>query len=429
MRLELASAGEPGRVSAGSAPGPGTIVGAHRFQRTAVVVWLIILTATCGRALVSPRAHSVYSIFADAGRNWVAGADLYTSADQQYRYSPLATLLFVPFSAMPEALGGGLWRLVNAAVLLGGLSWWMRDVLPASLTHTQRALLWLLIAPLAVGNLHNGQSNPLVLGLLLGGTAAVSRQRWTLAASGVALACLFKVYPLAVGLLLVVLYPRRFGVRFLAALALGLALPFLWQHQAYVVEQYAGWWRHLLHDDRQALPRVDQYRDVRLLLEVCGMSLTHGFFVALQMLVAGVIGVVCVQRAKLLGSGPTARRRVLASLLSLACVWMTVFGSATESATYLLLAPAAAWALLEACVGRSFWSMAAACAGYGLFLAAQMATWFPLGRVVHASGVQALAGLLSLVALLSIEVVQSAPRKRGKTQALAYAACAEEVRT
>src|SRR5262249_8060013 len=151
------------------------------------------------------------------------------AAREPYRYSPLVTVLFVPFSLLPDALGGVLWRLLNAAVYLGGMAWWARVGLPGRLTRHQRAVLFLLTVPLAGGRLNNGQSHALVIGLLFCAVAGVNTGRWSLAALCAALAALLKVYPVAVALLLAVAAPRRFGGRFGAALALGLALPFLFQ--------------------------------------------------------------------------------------------------------------------------------------------------------------------------------------------------------
>src|SRR5262249_52813425 len=91
----------------------------------------------------------------------------------------------------------------------------------------------------------------------------------SLAAVCLALACLFKIYPIAIGLLLVVIYPGRFGWRLLLALVLGLGVPFLLQHPEYVATQYAGWLHHLQNDDRSGFPREYWYRDLRLLCDVC----------------------------------------------------------------------------------------------------------------------------------------------------------------
>ena len=53
-------------------------------------------------------------------------------------------------------------------------------------------------------------------------------------------------------------------------------------------------------------------------------------------------------------------------------------GAATESATYLLLAPSLAWAVLnDALTPGSWWKKGALGASYGLFVLTQMASWFP----------------------------------------------------
>ena len=93
----------------------------------------------------------------------------------------------VPFGLLPDGPGGLLWRLTSSAVFCGGLAWWGRIVLPPG----QRALLFLLTAPLTFGNIHNGQANVLIMGLLLLAVAAVARERFTVAALCLAIACLF----------------------------------------------------------------------------------------------------------------------------------------------------------------------------------------------------------------------------------------------
>src|SRR5207237_9491226 len=134
--------------------------------------------------------------------------------DAPYRYSPLVAVCFAPFSLLPDATGAVLWRLLNVGVFIVALAWWSESVLPGPLTRRQRVVLFLLVLPLAVGNLNNGQSNLLVLGLILMAVAALANAggpvtdswRFALAAVCLALASLFKIYPIAIGLLLVVIY-------------------------------------------------------------------------------------------------------------------------------------------------------------------------------------------------------------------------------
>src|SRR5262249_60051181 len=115
-----------------------------------------------------------------------------------------------PVGLLPVAPGGCLWRLANAAAFLGGFAWWCAAVLPGwrSLSAGRRAALWLLLVPVSVGSLNNGQSNPLVAGLLLAAVAGVADRRWNVAAACVAGASLVKGDAPAGGLLLAAGSPR-----------------------------------------------------------------------------------------------------------------------------------------------------------------------------------------------------------------------------
>ena len=375
------------------------------WEKWAAVLWALAVAIVSARAAVSPR-HSVYPIFTTAARHWLAGADLYPAHGEMFRYSPLVAASFVPFGLLPDPLGGALWRGLSAAAYLGALLWWCRAALPAALTRTQRAWLLLLVLPLSVGNLNNGQSNTLVLALLLAAVAAVASRgevragRWrdNLAAACVALACFFKVYPVAVGLLLVLVYPRRFGWRLLLALVAGLALPFVLQRPDYVADQYLGWLHHLQTNDRHSLPRELWYRDVQLLCWACGLPLDTTTYRQVQALAAAACAGLClVGRVR-----RWPERRLLTVLTVLGCCWMTAFGSATESATYILMAPAAAWLVLEARLRhRSGLLRAAPVAGYGLLVLVQVADWFPTGKALQMLGTQPFATLLLLGGLLA----------------------------
>jgi hypothetical protein len=374
----------------------------NRWQQLAIAVWIVILLAITARCLFAPRANSVYPIFAGAARNWLAGVDLYRSGGDPYRYSPLVAALLVPFSFLPDQVGGIFWRLLNAVGYLGALAWWTRAVLPKPVTTSQQALLFLLVVPLSVGSLNNGQSNPLILALLLAACALVTTERWSLAAGCVALACLFKVYPIAIGLLLATIYPVRFAGRLCLALILGLVLPFLLQSPDYVWTQYRAWIHHLQHDDRQMLPLELWYRDFRLLCEVWGQPLSPQAYLTVQLIGAGMIAVICVAGRRV----GWPQRRLLITSFALGCCWMTLFGSATESATYMLLAPTLAWAVVESWLDRQAWFVRAGLlASFGLFTVSQAAVWFPgAGKQIHALGVHPLAALLLWACLLINEL-------------------------
>jgi hypothetical protein len=386
-----------------------------------VTAWALVLAVVCVRALGWPHSHSLYPVFVTAAENWRAAEPLYTNAPPSaggqdvFRYSPLVAALFTPLSLIAPALGGVLWRLLNAGIFLGGLTWFSRAVLPYPLNRHQRALLFLLVLPLAVGNFNNAQSNPLVLGLVLCTVAAAAEQRWNLAAGCMALACLIKIYPLAVGLLLVSLYPRRLTPPLLAVLALGLALPFLLQNPDYVVSQYTSWVDYLHSDDRSSLPLERCYRDLQFLGRVwTGSPLSPRVYQFIQVLAGAAMALLCLARRK----AGWLQRRLLTLLLGLGCCWMTVFGPATESCTFLLLGPALAWALLEAWQDqRPLWTRAWLVGAYGLLVATYMSCWFPSGARLQSLGLQPLAGLMLLAHLVTSTL------KPGQTRA----ACQGEI--
>jgi hypothetical protein len=373
------------------------------WARGAVVVWTAILLVIGVRILLSPRAHSVLPIYTTAAQRWLAGADLYGPLEglDRYRYSPLVAVLMVPFSLLPASLGGLLWRLVNAGVYLGGLAWWSRVALPLPLTREQRALLLLLATPLSVGCLNNGQTNLLVLGLLLAAGAGVVSDRWNVASACLALACLFKLYPIALGLLLAAVYPRALALRLTVAVVVGLALPFGLQHPGYVAEQYASWVGHFEVYDRQGLPVYLWYRDLRLLCRVWLVPLGSQAYLAIQLLAAAAVaGLGIAGRCR-----GWSRRQLAPLLLGLACCWMTALGPATESCTYVLLAPALAWGVLDTRLSRQPWGVRGGMRlSYGLLVLVQISSWFPLGRQFRTLGPQPLAALLFLGCLVALAV-------------------------
>src|SRR5438445_1905700 len=126
------------------------------LEKTAVLVWSIVLIVVCLRVSISPRAHSVFAIFSTAGGHWRHAQDLYYphffDPDlDHFRYSPLAATLFAPWSILSGRVGNVVWRLFSAGLYLSALAWWARTVVPICLNRSQQALLFLLALPLSIG--------------------------------------------------------------------------------------------------------------------------------------------------------------------------------------------------------------------------------------------------------------------------------------
>jgi Glycosyltransferase family 87 len=392
-----------------SSPAPRTPRnGAKALTHLAVGLWAALIVVVCARSAWQPGSRSLYPTFAAAGAHWRAGSSLYQWPPAEpdvdaYRYSPIVAVSLVPFSLLPPGAGSVLWRLVNAGVLLSGLAAWLSSPLPWSLDTRQRALLYLLVLPLAATSLNNGQTNPLVIGFLLLTIAAAGAEKWNLAAVSVALATALKIYPLTMGLLLAAAYPRRFAGRLVVALLAVAALAFLFQRPDYVAAQYADWLRLVGDDDRKSWPLHMAYRDLWLLFRVTGTPLTPRGYQLIQAVSGIACAAVCV--AGRLCNWP--QTKVLTAVFTLGTCWMILCGPATESSTYVLLAPALAAGMLAARVEAwprpLCWLPDAAAALLLIGLLAGVSRWT---TPIQSLGVQPLAALLLFAAYLAVNVGQ-----------------------
>jgi hypothetical protein len=381
---------------------PRWATAAGPWPAAAALVWAAVVAAVCARSAAQPHKRSLYPTWAAAGGDWVAGADAYGPPRaphlDTYRYAPPVTVLLVPWHYLPERLGNALWRLASAAAFLGAFACWLRRAAPGATTPAERGLLYLLLAPLALGSLNNGQTNLLLAALLLAALAAVAAERFWLAGLAVALAVALKGYPLALGLLLVAAHPRRFAAPLLAGLAAVAALPFLFQHPEYVAQQYAGYFERLGHNEgRRFWPDHMAYRDLWLLCRVWNVPLSASAYQAVQALTAaGCAAMVALARRR-----GWPERRVLEVVLVLGCCWMMACGPATESSTYVLLAPALAWWLVRARREGGLAPALLAQQAAGLLFLCVLVGLSPSGVRFHALALHPLAVLLLAASYLA----------------------------
>jgi hypothetical protein len=391
------------------------------WLRTAVVVWVLITLAVCARSAVMGHKQSVYQIWHGAGRDWLTRHDLYDETSDPirfgYRYSPLVAALFTSCELVPDPVGNVIWRLINAASFLTAVACWLRFAVPLPTTQRQRGLIYLLLAPLAQGSLNNGQVNLLLIALMLGAVTAVVVDRWTLAAGCMALAVMFKIYPAALGLLLVVAYPRRFPLRFLAALAVLAALPFLMQHPDYVLRQYALWWDRVSHGDtyRRSWPLRDGYRDLWLLVRIWQLPISLPLYTRLQVAGGAVCAVLCALTAW--RRWPDRQRTLVA--LALGTGWMVLMGPSPESCTYILAGPALVWWIFHTRLEQCWVAHYLAVQAWGLLAGCLIAGTGPIGIVLYqCAGLQPIAVLLFGGSFLGVLVPALLARSRPGESAL-----------
>jgi uncharacterized membrane protein (Fun14 family) len=308
------------------------------------IVWLLagagLVVDFFGRG--SHRAYA-FNDYMLAGLHWMRGENLYVNW-RGFIYSPLTAALFAPFSCLPPTLAYSLWLIVNAAAFLGGLAAIFNTNLFPNFNRKCIGIVYLLLLPLGLGNLAVGQANPFVIGLLMFAIAAVRVERWNIAALCVAIPTFFKIYPLAVGMLICVIAPRRYVWRLLLALLLLAVVPFLFQNWSYVSDQYHAWIETRMSDNRLQYPEKYVPVDLWFLLHWVGrLPISPWFYSVIQAGTGAAIGLLCIwgiwKNWKI--------ERLLVGLFFLGSVWIPLCGPATESHTYLFMAPALVLALVR----------------------------------------------------------------------------------
>jgi hypothetical protein len=301
---------------------------------------------------------------------------------------------------LPPGWGNLCWTWLNAAIFLLGVCALLGSGIYPGIKPRYHGIVYLLLVPLVLGNLDTGQANPAVIGLVLLAVAAVPAERWGVAAICVAAATYLKIYPLAVGLLLFLLAPRRLGWRLLLALIVLGLLPFLFQHWSYVSQQYHEWISTRSADDRRLYPIKDVPLDLWFLLVRLGGLPIPGFvYSAFQILSGGAIALFCL--AGVWKKWP--KERLLAGILAFVCIWMTLCGPATELQTYVLLAPVIVLTLIDRLLSsRPHWLRIGLVVVYLLMVLAVARTSFlPSQKGLWVLTIQPVAAILFLVCCIA----------------------------
>ena len=307
-------------------------------------MWSIVFIALLIRILVKPLRMTTFDVYRDAGRHWLQAETLY-SGRMGFVYSPAVAAFFAPFALLPRSLGLTLWLGLNLAVFVLGLNHFLRTCPAGAFTPLKKMWVNLLLLPLVVGNLDVAQANPFVIGLLLLSVGSARKENWPAAALSIAVAASFKIYPLSLGLLFILAAPAAFALYLAAALLVCSVLPFAVQAPAYVWHQYLGWEKTRLADNRLEYSARHAPMDMWLILNHIFGRVVPEFWYHLLQVGAGAAIAAYVITGRIKG---WSKERLLVGLFFLACIWMTLFGPATEGFTYILLAPPVILACLEA---------------------------------------------------------------------------------
>lgn len=358
----------------------------RRVPRWGALAWVVLLAAVLGRvAFAKPTSGTVMPIYLTAGARWADGLNVYAPAPPHdvFRNPPGVAAFFAPWALLPEKTAGVLWRAVSALVYLTGLVRWVRTLPLDGVTDRRLGWFAFLSALLIIPSFNNGQVNVVLLGALLHGTVEAGRGYLWRAGAWVAFATFFKLYPLAYGLLLCVVHPR-FALRLVPMLLLFAAAPFALQRPEHVWDLHVGFVEFMEFESRFRLLLARWPWDWTMIPRAwLGADVPTGT----AQVVAAAAGLAFAALVAV------ARRRgadAAFAAFSLGCVWMTLFGPATENATYALLAPVAAARVL---LGRPLGLAAAA-----LLSATILRGLFPTSEVLPLRTAQPFAAAVLLLA-------------------------------
>ncbi|QEL13926.1 glycosyltransferase family 87 protein [Limnoglobus roseus] len=392
-------------------PASNTLSLLRRLPRWAVVVWIVLLVGVIGRvAKASPLSGTVVPIYLTAGERWLHGEDIYAPAPPHdvYRNPPGVAAFFAPLSLLPPKTAAILWRLFGVALYVTGLLKLLRQAPVEAATSRQLGLLAFLAALLIIPSFNNGQVNVAIIGSLLHATADFRRGHLWRAAAWIAFASFFKIYPLALGLLFCVVAPR-FLVRLVPTIVVAALLPFACQQSDYVAAMHnrlveflelEGHFRAILTRapwDWTIIARV--WFDVQISKDTSQLvSAAAGLTFAV------VVGFARWRR-------PEA---AIGTAFSLGCIWMTLFGPATENSTYTLLAPAAALLMLN----RPWYRQPVGLAAATLLALPILRGLFPSSEVMPLRTAQPFAAILLLGLTVSDVLRSRRPVEMQEAQAL-----------
>ena len=154
------------------------------------------------------------------------------------------------------------------------------------------------------------------------------------------------------------------------------------------------------------------YRDLWLLIRLFDLPISRTAYVGLQLLSANGIALLCWYRQR---SG-WRENQLLVSTLALAAAWMMLLGPATESCTFVLLAPSFAWSIVAALrtnpLQARHWLL---WASVSLFASVVLAASLKSTVGIHAVGIHSWASLLYFTYVL----VEPAPAEERVEQAAA----------
>jgi hypothetical protein len=208
------------------------------FSSLAWGLWGLAAVVITILVVIHPNnSNSICILFAQSSHNWWTGQELYFMRSiDGFLYFPQFAIIYTPFAALGNPIGGAAWRLVGMAIYCAGL-WRLAKLL----SPNNPALVFAFgsfaaIAP-TIASIRCGQANLHIAGFLLNVTVELARRRWSIAAIYLLVALAVKPIIFVAILLAAAIYrPMRW--RLALGVAIFLLVPFATQNPHYVWAQY-----------------------------------------------------------------------------------------------------------------------------------------------------------------------------------------------
>ncbi len=306
----------------------------ERYLRIAWIAWAVLFLIAAA-IMIAGSGRTVVPSYRIAAQNWLAGRGLYDGTGVGgFVYFPQAAILFIPFALFAAAAGEVLWRLVIIGTFAAGLRSFAR--LASGRTGRELfPLMSLVTVPLAWDCARNGQSTLIITGLMLLAVVDVADRRWWRATLWLSLGVALKPLALVLALLIMAVDRPMTGRLLLGLGAVALA-PFLTQHPAYVLQQYASCFGNMKAAAHVAVV-ARGWTSPFTALQLAGVNVPERIQTVLRVAAAAGTLALCVLARKRHDAGRSA-----VFVFSLAALYLMLFSPRTENNTYAMLGPAIA---------------------------------------------------------------------------------------
>jgi hypothetical protein len=368
---------------------------AQLWFQLALTLWIALGLAHAVKTLSDPHVHSVYPIFHEAGTAWREGRSIYYDLDgvkNEFFYSPAFAVALAPLSLLPLPMAAVLWSWLNLGLMFGSLRSLYKETFGKHWPAFVEGQFLLLCGATAIQGGWSSQSNSLVLAGVVYGFTSLLRGHYWRAAFCLAVPVHVKVWPLVAGVLASIRYWRVLPGRLAVAICVLGLLPMLTSPAERGVASYRTWGEKLAHRE-ETNQRYGGYRDSWTLLEKTIAAPDHSAYKVMQLVSGAAIFAWCVRNA---AAGWTPQRWIVATLAWWS-IWQLLFGPGSERLTYGILAPAAAYAVLESSTARR-WQMGAWLAWLMTGILGTGEVEAALGKILPAAEITTPLGVMILAA-------------------------------